>query len=530
MLNFNDGRRRFLITTGLSLGACIAHNRAWAAELPFESPLAALKLEWTNQLKWVNVVDVTHLPGEGIEEKLTAAQSLLSVKGGGVAYFPAGTYSFKDSIKLLDGIVLRGVDPSPVKSAQNDNYGLLTKFEFPKYEFAPEGDGTPILKAFKGIYLADPAGASNVGVVNIDINRGHIHLNDDGTEAHKAGRNRIVFGCVLRNAAGADASIPNLKLNQKGWQRFTARHHAAIDVCADANLLIANNRLPKSGDDNFMMNGYVIQDTKKKETTIDGIVFDYDNRPGMYVNHYNIGGPGGQGPDGTPETHPHGFRKGIVIRDNYIFNTGRLGIGFCGDGVQCLNNMIRIPDDIWRPTVTGTILTTGSATNDNRAVEMRGWRWLVDGNDFQVHRNWAFEKKHKINDGEGLMHEDHANSTIKDSILTNNRGNTYLSLYKTAGIDGLHIEGNDIRLGDGRQVSANSIAIFVSADRTKERFPIKGVSIIKNTVAVGGILISGDPSEKNEVKGNKNAGVGTVPLILKADAGVADNTGFEIKK
>ena len=81
---------------------------------------------------------------------------------------------------------------------------------------------------------------------------------------------------------------------------------------------------------------------------------------------------------------------------------------------------------------------------------MRGWRWVVDGNDYQVHRNWAFDRKYKINDGEGLMHEDHVNSTIHDSVLTNNRGNTYLSLYKTAGIDGLLVEGNDIRLGDGK--------------------------------------------------------------------------------
>ena len=128
------------------------------------------------------------------------------------------------------------------------------------------------------------------------------------------------------------------------------------------------------------------------------------------------------------------------------------------------------------------------------------------------------------------MHEDHVNSTIKDSVLTNNRGNTYLSLYKTAGIDGLRVEGNDIRLGDGRQTIANGTAIFVSADRTKDRFPIRNVSIIKNTVQFGGILLSGDPSEKNEIKGNKNVGETAVPMMLKANADVADNSGFDLKK
>jgi hypothetical protein len=185
---------------------------------------------------------------------------------------------------------------------------------------------------------------------------------------------------------------------------------------------------------------------------------------------------------------------------------------------------------VWRPTATGQQLTFGSSTNDNRAVEMRGWRWVVDGNDYEVHRNWAFDRKYKINDGEGLMHEDHVNSTILDSVLTNNRGNTYLSLYKTAGIEGLIVEGNDIRLGDGKQTIASGAAIYVNADRNKGRFPVKRVRIIKNTLSGGGILLSGDPSEKCEVKGNKHVGDGKAPLELRADAEMADNDGFEVKK
>ena len=42
------------------------------------------------------------------------------------------------------------------------------------------------------------------------------------------------------------------------------------------------------------------------------------------------------------------------------------------------------------------------------------------------------------------MHEDHCNSTIVDSRLVNNRGNSYLSLFHAGEISGLHIEGNDI--------------------------------------------------------------------------------------
>jgi hypothetical protein len=261
---------------------------------------------------------------------------------------------------------------------------------------------------------------------------------------------------------------------------------------------------------------------------VDGVVFDYDNRPGIYANHSSLGGPGGQGPDGTPETHPQGFRKGTVIAENYIYSTGRCAIGFSGDGVLCNGNTIRFPKDIWRPTATGRDLTTGSSTNDTRALEVRGWRWTVSNNDYEVFRNWAFDRKYPINDGEGVMHEDHANSTVKDSVLRNNRGNTYLSIYKTAGIDGLVVEGNDIRLNDGKQTIAGGAAIFVSANRTFDAFPCRNVKIISNTVSGGGILICGSPAEGNIVKGNKPLGDDALKIQNQAGAKLEANEGFTV--
>jgi len=521
-------RRDFLTGSAVSLGCWLLPDALRAAEagVPTNNPTAHLKLPWTDTLAWRNSLDVTRVPGKDITEQLASAQALLAARGGGVVFFPPGNYRFTESLNLKSGIILRGADPSPVTSATHDGYQPATRFEFPKYEPGFTGNGTPTLTAFKGIYLEQPATDSNCGVVNIALNRGHIHLG--GGENHAAGRNRIVFGCLLCNAAVADPAVPNEKIGQQPWQRFTQRHFAAIDVCAEANLLVANNRLPRSGEDNFTMNGYKLLDAKKQLVSVDGIVFDYDNRPAMYVNHFALGGQGGQGPDGTPATHPFGFRKGTVIRDNYIYNSGRMGIGFSGDGVQCLNNIIRFPADVWRPTATGQQLTSGSSTNDNRAVEMRGWRWVVSGNDYLVHRNWAYDRKYKINDGEGLMHEDHVNSTVQDSVLVNNRGNTYLSIYKTAGIDGLLVEGNEIRLGDGRQTIATGAAIFVSADRTKDRFPCRNVRIINNTTAGGGILISGTPAEKNLVRGNRHVGDTPAKLINKADATLEANTGYEV--
>ncbi len=500
-----------LVAAFVVLGGLLLSGTLEAAPdgLPTNNPVGHLKLPWTGEIKW---------------EKIANAQDRLAAQGGGVVYFPPGSYPIGDTIRLRDGVVLRGADPAPGSRAHEERYAPPSRLEFPKFVFSDQGNGTPVDTAFKGIHLAEPATASNCGVVNLDINRGHVFFEE--TADHACGRNRLVAGCRLRNAALADPAMPDLSIGQKPWQRYTATwNRAAIQVFTAENGLVANNRLPSSGDDNFTMNGYVILDRARKPQTLDGLVFDYDNRAGIYLNHYGIGGPGGQGPDGTPETHPYGFRHGLVIRDNYVFNTGRCAIGFCGDGVQCRNNVIRFAKDVWRPTVTGRQLSHGASTNDNRAVEMRGWRWVVDGNDYEVYRNVCADRVYAINDGEGLMHEDHVNSTVQDSILTNNRGNAYLSIYLTGGIDGLLVEGNEIRID---HKAGGEPAIHVTANRVNAAFPCRNVRILNNTVSGRGIRLSGSPAENNLIRGNKAVGPTPQTILNQANARVEDNRGFEV--
>ncbi len=514
-------RRQFISATATGAGLLLLPDYVRGAdqdEMPADNPAAGLDIPWTDNIEWRQTLDITTVDGKDWADKLDKAQTKLRDSGGGVVYFPAGTYRFDDHIKLQDGVVLRGANPPDATKAHDEKYAPPTKFEFPKYSPILKGDGTPIDTAFKGIHLDNPQRDSLCGIVNIDIHRGHVHFGE--TDNHECGGQRIVYGCVLRNAAVADANVPDVKF-QETWQRFTARHHAAIEVVGE-NVLVANNRLPKSGDENFAMNGYVMLDRKKQPVKYDGVVFDYDNRPGMYINHYCVGGSGGSGDDGTPDTHPYGFRKGTVIRDNYIYNTGRIGIGFAGDGTICANNIIRLEKDVWRPTVTGLAMTHGSSTNDNRAIEMRGWRWTVDGNDYVVHRNWAAEKSYLINDGEGLMHEDHCNSDIRDSRLTNNKGNAYLSIYKCGSIDGLLVEGNEISVDQG-------VAIMVVSNRNSGPAPCKNVTIAGNTTTGGGILIAGSPAENNVVKNNRHVGKKGNVLRNEAKAKVSGNVGFEVE-
>jgi hypothetical protein len=483
------------------------------AEPPGDNPVARYELGWTDSLKWSNVVSIEDFAGATVEQRLDKAQQAVAEQGGGVVYFPAGVYRFSESVYLKDGVVIRGARPGGTTDARQEGYEPPTHFEFPKYEPTFEGQGTPIDTAFKGIYLKDPERASNCGIVNVSINRGHIDF-QEGPD-HRCGRNRLVYGCVLRNAAVADPRVPDTKQGQRAWQRFTHRHHAAVTVKTRENTLIANNRLPRSGEDSFVMKGYLLRGRPFD------VVFDYDNRPGLYINDYGLGGPGGRGPDGTPQTHPWGFRKGIVVRDNYIYCTGRCAISFSGDDTLCADNVVRFEDDVYRPTTTGTNLTTGSSTNDNRAVQMRGWRWTVRGNDYRVYRNWAADRSYRINDGEGLMHEDHVNSTVLDSKLIGNRGNTYISIYKTGGIDGLLVAGNDIRTQGGLA------AVFVVANRNSGPHECRNVTIVDNTTAGSGIHIAGSPAANNLIRNNRHRGPGGT-IRNEANAVCEDNTGYEI--
>jgi hypothetical protein len=483
-----------------------------------QDPLADYGLPWTASVRWDSSVTFTEFPGKDADEKLRAAQEAVAAKGGGVVRIPAGRHVFREDILLKSGVVLRGETPA-IRDARLEAFEPPSRIEFPRYAFSSEGRGTPIGTAFKGIRLEDPAAAERCGILHLFVERGHVHFEE--SPERKAGRDRFVVGCVFRNAAQAAKDVPDAELGQLPWQRWTNRFGAAVSVRSGENVLIAANRIPESGEDNFLQEGYLLQDRKKAVVPAPaGILFDYDNRPGIAANDAGLGGGGASDPNGTPETHPWGFRKGMVIRDNYVFATGRCAITFTGDGVLCLGNVIRFKKDVVRWTTTGKQIVGGTGTNDNRGVQMRGWRWRVEDNDFEVWRNKAADTNYYINDGEGLMHEDHVNSTVLDSKLIRNRGNSYLSIYKTAGIRGLELRGNEIRTAGG------IAAIYVVANRNAAKFECRDVLIVDNVTSGSGITIAGEPASGNVVRGNRHEGPGG-KLQNDASAEVVDNRGYE---
>ncbi len=510
---------------------------------PTDNPAESYGLAWTSRIHWSNVVNIRDVPGATWNERFRVARQQLGPDGG-VVYFPAGEYRLEDHLVLDSGVVLRGQPPQHRFGSGDPNYVLGTRLVFPEYKPVLEGQGTPIDTAFKGIRVADPARSSNVGVVHVDIDGGHVYFGETtkrqeglsdreyrrrrrygAGDVHQAGSNRLVLGCILRNAAVATPEVPDLSIGQHPWQRWTRWHRGAIHICTSRNALVAGNRLPESGDRNFNQKGYVLKGRGRNAGKVvidEGVAFDYDNRSGILVNMYVLGGVGGRDPKGDPNTHPHGFVEGIVIADNYIFSTGRSAIGFSGDGTVCRNNVIRFKKDVRRFTNTGRGLVGGPSTNGNRAMVARGWRWRILNNDYEVHKNLAANSGYYFNDGEGIMHEGHANCTIRDSVLEGNRGNAYLSMYKTAGIDGLVVRNNDIRTPGGIS------AIFVDADRNWDRHYCRDVVIEDNITAGSGILISGEPASGNVVRNNRHIGDGPASLRNVAGAEVEGNVNYEV--
>lgn len=104
----------------------------------------------------------------------------------------------------------------------------------------------------------------------------------------------------------------------------------------------------------------------------------------------------------------------------------------------------------------------------------------------------------------------------------NNKGNSYLSIYKCGPIDGLLIEGNDI------SVPGKIADIYVVANRNSGNQPRRNVRIVNNVTRSNGILIAGSPASKNVVEDNVHKGKSAGYLKNEANAAVRGNKNYAI--
>lgn len=542
----------------LILFTCFLSFKTVFGTIPVSDPVSAYNLSWTSTFPWSQVISINDVSGKTWNEKLENAQQILLEKGGGVVYFPVGSYHFSDHIKLKSGIIIRGANPintekiNPVvpedipqafTDAREPRYTLGTVFFFPEYIPVFQGEGTSINTAFKGIYMEDPYQTVRTGVVNIHLINGHIALGTPEAlrQNHIKGKiegNVIIYGNILYHTAVANKTFP--RDFQKPWQRWTDRNYGAITVFANKSILVANNRIPDHDNSSFLMKDYVVYPDKnawqnKKSLVEFDVWFDYQNRTGIRVNflpmlpelsiwdkHDDLQKAVEEG-DVYDLITPGTLAKGIVIQNNYVFSTGGGGIKTTGDGAYVGFNVIRSKPNVVLPTANGIFMD--AHVNDVRAIEMRGWRWTVEGNDYEVHSNYTPDGI-KFNDGEGIMHESWENAGIRDSKIIHNVGNQYICIWRVP-VRGLEIKHNRLR------VRPNWHSIFVNSQERRAG-PVfidqvfENVIIQHNITQGGGIKTTGkNNGEGNIISNNRNVLKGESQILNETSSRMEQNINYD---
>ena len=490
---------------------------------PTDNPIAAKygnnAYPWTEAIKWDCVYNIQDFSGATMGDRFQAARD--AAAAGGVIYFPAGTYRFNDNLYLNDGIVLRGETPA-VTDAKSQDYSPPSQLVFPKYEPRLSGNGTPNETAFKKILTANSDRDSNLGLINLDINRAAISLVGNSETGNN--KNIIVFGIGSNNVAEPDPNVPDLSF-QAAWMRFSYRFGTNIKLQAKENILVANNRINDAPTDNYEQPGYQVRsrDQKSVVTYQDGskVPFNYTDHYGIVVNRSKSGG---FQLAATPNSEPGLFRKGLVIRDNWVYHTMRVGIHASGDGLVIQDNQIT---DNPRKTSwvhpTGLREPRGADTFENRAIDWSGWNVKVEGNEYEVYRHRILDSKYFSTDGEGILIQECCGGTkVNGATIKNNQGNGYIGFYKNQDIKNVIIEGN--QLSDN---ITNTPLIYVVADTNNRPYQMEDVTVENNTVE-GSILVKASAGgQRNLIKNNQGNNRGNIEASCHVN--VRGNSGFEEK-
>ena len=488
---------------------------------PTDNPMEAFYRNdmpaWVNELAWQCVFNIQDYAGASDQERFEAAQADASAAGGGTVYLPEGTYRFEEDLILVNGVVVRG-DAGSILEAKDENFQPLTHLEFPKYEPSFSGSGTPNDTAFKQIRSQSPDTDSNQGLVFLDINRGAIALS--GNPDNGKMTRRLIFGIRSNNIAEPDAEVPNADF-QPLWSRFSNRFAANLRLTVQADALIANNRLNDAITDAYEQPGYVVQSSENRDSLVtyaegDRGIFSYTDHYGIVVNRSK---PGGFKYARSAKDEPGLFREGIVIRDNWVFKTMRVGIHASGQGLEIRDNEIHDQaEKIAWINPKGQRQPRGSMTFESRAIDWSGHDVIVEGNLYEVYRHQIMDSKYFSTDGEGILAQQCCGGTSVEGVtIRNNQGQGYIGIYKIPDVSQVLISGNEVHLpGSGFP------AVYVNADTNNASNTMSHVTITDN-VLTGGILAQASSGgSDNSVVNNRGEG----SLEYSCHVQVEGNVGF----
>lgn len=513
------------------LSFCLVLSQ-WVKAQPTDNPYRSLyplsrASHWTEVLSWSQIYNVTTFgatPNDGLDDlsAIRAAIDAAHIAGGGVVYFPAGTYEVSDSLILKSGVILRGETPA-MNNAKDAAFSPPSKLVFPKYIYdtlANGGLGTPTNTAFK-VITSTPE-VKNIGVIYLDINRAGIEFHPEfdslGMVSHAGGttpnfqprqknRNILVLGVRSNNVAQPSLRVPDVSGPDKmrPWQRWYNYFVGNIDIYADENVSIVNNRLNDRITDNFLQPNYRVRNRCTNCTnyrnvgapnngTVNAQVFvpvlspehaefDYSAHYGITLNRDKKVMTNGVRtirqfiwyPE--PAQEPSLYAKGFQIEDNWIYKTNRVGIWCAGLGLTVRNNIIKdttinnsatwaTPKKRWLDPNGGEVLRNFSATFENRGIDFGGSEIYIEGNDVLVSAADFPESQYGSIDGEGIMDQGNGGGTnpnglyIRSNTVASNRDdctNPTIGVYRTNGANNVVYENNVF--------TGNSRCMQIEADR-----------------------------------------------------------------
>jgi hypothetical protein len=372
---------------------------------------------WTDEVNWSHVINMaTYAKGKTLFEKFERARDELS-EGGGVLYYPAGTYDFSTmppgrGLMLSRGVVIRGDAPAGRPIAADGKLELPTKFVF---GFRERGGGKVprdwnIISLqpddYKHVKDLNDVGVAWVHLVGAtidfgpEVNWGKTWASAGGLLSSKlkegwgardpsgshpidalagggkkylgAGRGRLVFGCVLEDAALLDDfSDPGY-----GPDGFSTSPYVARIAVYGSRVLVANNFLPASHK-NFRYRQKTTASPAGKATST--VQFDYGKTIGIDVNKELLTWARADG------SCPGYFEEGVVVRDNDVYNHGHTGYNISGSWVTVAGNQnerafLRGGDDVL--TLDGWEAAGKDSDNRSRAFDLAGRNLWIDGNRF----------------------------------------------------------------------------------------------------------------------------------------------------
>jgi hypothetical protein len=530
--------------------------------LPKDNPVAAFYAgpegypAWTDGIRWSNVINMKTYKGKNEYEKFVKARDELANAGGGVLYYPAGTYDFTSTprgngLGLSRNVVIRGEAPPGHVLASDGKLELPTKFIFNFRKLrgdsqVPNDWNLINLHPLEGglIKEIDNVGIAWVHLVGATVYFGpefewgktwvsskgilsdHIKkvwakrppngthpgdvLTDSGKKYVGAGKGRLVFGCVFQDAAVLD-DFSDLGSGPDG---FHTQHYCARVIAYGSRVLIANNFLPPSKK-NFRYTQKTRPDPSNKGSNL--LLFDYgktcgiDVNKNLYINAHDEG------------KCPGYYDEGVVVRDNYVYNHGQKGFSIAGKWVTIANNrnertFLRQGDDAYglnlryALTVDGWQCSGTSTDNFSRAFELAGRNLWVDGNRFNNTGSAPGD------DGEGIVCRPQDGTPLYSWAITHNVHT------KGTGAAGL-LGGRDVDC-HGLLIGWNQTAGWVGNAVTKKDVKMADCAFVANKCA--STYPDAKTVTKYELMAPLTARVGAPPAAPKNVIATADGDAVKI--